>query len=634
MFPGRIEFVQLGAICSFMVIRGFFQVPPLTAALGGACVRSSFNRRDPLVLGLALAAALATAALATAQPANNACANAIPVMEGSYNGTTVGATNDGTGSCGASGTSPDVWYSFVAPFDGTLTAQTCTNASYDTVLAIWDGCPGAGGTQIACIDDACGLRTIVQASITASNTYLIRVAGFSGATGTFQLDIDAAEGGPGGGTGPDVVYSEIGEISRYGPVGTTYAYSFYTGTCNIGDANLRWGNSWNGTPAVAFNGYRLHNGRLMQIGLGFCKQACCAAAGSGCGIACNGVGGSMLGVGCRDVYSSGYNAGQGRLGPRSAVNAYTGAFPFYSGSSGDAIWRRLQIAQADMQAATYPGALYFAEGVYVGTDDAPAGNSFNNASYKRVAVDASFNWTPQGAMQIGVAAIQAWRDHGLGVNTPDPSVALGTIDVPSEGIFRYASKVTDLGNGTWLYDYAVFNLSSDRSGGSLRVPVAPGVTVTNVGFHDVNYHSGEPYDNTDWTSSVSGGSVTWQSPQTYAQNQNSNALRWGTMYNFWFTANRPPVAADATLGLFKPHTPQEVTFAVSAPSAPAFALGDMNCDGAVNNFDIDPFVLALTDPAGYAAAFPSCDINNADANNDGSVNNFDIDPFVALLTGP
>ena len=34
----------------------------------------------------------------------------------------------------------------------------------------------------------------------------------------------------------------------------------------------------------------------------------------------------------------------------------------------------------------------------------------------------------------------------------------------------------------------------------------------------------------------------------------------------------------------------------------ATLLGDMNCDGAVNSFDIDPFVLALTNPAAYQAA--------------------------------
>ncbi|MBL8881031.1 MAG: hypothetical protein JNG88_18095 [Phycisphaerales bacterium] len=61
--------------------------------------------------------------------------------------------------------------------------------------------------------------------------------------------------------------------------------------------------------------------------------------------------------------------------------------------------------------------------------------------------------------------------------------------------------------------------------------------------------------------------------------------------------------------------------------------GDLNCDGEVNNFDIDPFVLALTDPDAYAAAFPDCDASAADINDDGVVNNFDIDPFVALLTG-
>ena len=61
--------------------------------------------------------------------------------------------------------------------------------------------------------------------------------------------------------------------------------------------------------------------------------------------------------------------------------------------------------------------------------------------------------------------------------------------------------------------------------------------------------------------------------------------------------------------------------------------GDLNCDGFINAFDIDPFVLALTDPAGYAAAFPDCNRLQADINGDGQVNGFDIDPFVELLTG-
>lgn len=62
-------------------------------------------------------------------------------------------------------------------------------------------------------------------------------------------------------------------------------------------------------------------------------------------------------------------------------------------------------------------------------------------------------------------------------------------------------------------------------------------------------------------------------------------------------------------------------------------LGDLNCDGQVNSFDIDAFVQALTDPVGYAASFPRCSRLNADCNSDGQVNAFDIDPFVDLLVG-
>ena len=68
------------------------------------------------------------------------------------------------------------------------------------------------------------------------------------------------------------------------------------------------------------------------------------------------------------------------------------------------------------------------------------------------------------------------------------------------------------------------------------------------------------------------------------------------------------------------------------PGATGEVRGDMNCDGLINNFDIDAFVLALTSPAGYAATYPNCDIHNGDINQDGLVNNFDIDGFVACIT--
>ncbi|NLF29331.1 MAG: hypothetical protein GX591_00420 [Planctomycetes bacterium] len=62
-------------------------------------------------------------------------------------------------------------------------------------------------------------------------------------------------------------------------------------------------------------------------------------------------------------------------------------------------------------------------------------------------------------------------------------------------------------------------------------------------------------------------------------------------------------------------------------------VGDVNCDGAIDTADIDPFVMALVNPDGYAATYPDCDLQLADCNGDGVVDTADIDAFVALIVG-
>ena len=71
------------------------------------------------------------------------------------------------------------------------------------------------------------------------------------------------------------------------------------------------------------------------------------------------------------------------------------------------------------------------------------------------------------------------------------------------------------------------------------------------------------------------------------------------------------------------------TSVIVAPLMP----GDMNCDGFVTVGDIAGFVLALTNPAGYLAAYPMCNILNGDVNGDMFVTVGDIGPFVGLITG-
>ncbi|MCI0363598.1 MAG: hypothetical protein L0Y44_03305 [Phycisphaerales bacterium] len=424
--------------------------------------------------------------------------------------------------------------------------------------------------------------------------------------------------------GPDVVYSECTSISNHAPVGGIRAYTLGSHTCNIGNQNLLWIND--GTPALAMNAYRLHGGRLVQIGMSWCKTACCAGAQQGCGLNCNGVGGNMLGAGCLDVYSSGWNEAQAALAPRSGINGYTGSMsPIPPVVGPTSITRRLQVPETEMSAANYPGAQYFVEGQYAASDDAAQDgpNAYNNASYKRVNVSAGFVMSLSGSMFDGVPAIQTWHDHGNGINNPDPTVQILNVDVPAEGRFITASKVVDNGNGTWRYEYAVFNLSSHRSGGSFTVPVHTAVNVTNIGFHDVLYHSGEPYDNTDWTNVVDSTGVTWHSPQTFAQNQNSNALRWGTMYNFWFDADQAPNSnASIIIGLFRPGDPTSISFNGPAPSAPCT---DLNADSLVDVLDL----LAVISVWGPCADPKNCPADIAPTGGDGTVDMADALAIIA-----
>ena len=61
-------------------------------------------------------------------------------------------------------------------------------------------------------------------------------------------------------------------------------------------------------------------------------------------------------------------------------------------------------------------------------------------------------------------------------------------------------------------------------------------------------------------------------------------------------------------------------------------IGDLNCDGAVDFNDINPFVMALSYFELYQSTYPGC-VLTGDVNGDGTLDFSDINPFVALLTG-
>lgn len=363
--------------------------------------------------------------------------------------------------------------------------------------------------------------------------------------------------------GPDVIVGNLYDLQSYGHVGDIYAYAVGTESCNVGDQILLWNSGNNQHPVIGQSMYRLKDGRMEQIGMSWLKHGFCALSLTFCGPCTPGTGCEALGIGCSDPYSGGLNGAQNNLGPRSQVNAHTGFFPYPFSAPGwsGPVMRRLQVHADDLNPALNAGALYFVHGHYVTPDDAAAGNGNNNTSYRRVNVSSNpgnYAISPTGATQQTSPALQAWQDF-------DASVVIEEIQIPNEGLLLLGYKVTDNGNGTWHYEYALYNMNSHRSASSFSVPVPPGVTLQNVGFRDVDWHSGEPYDGTDWVGTPGGATITWATTP-FGQNQNANALRWSTMYNFRFDADSPPQAATATIGLFRPGTPNDMTVSIQAPS--------------------------------------------------------------------
>jgi len=89
-------------------------------------------------------------------------------------------------SCGLN-VANDLWYSYTAIGDGPASFETC-GATFDTVIEAFSGDCGALVSE-ACNDDFCSLQSGVSFNVNRGETYLIRVGGWNGASGTGDLTV-------------------------------------------------------------------------------------------------------------------------------------------------------------------------------------------------------------------------------------------------------------------------------------------------------------------------------------------------------------------------------------------------------------------------------------------------------------
>jgi hypothetical protein len=400
---------------------------------------------------------------------------------------------------------------------------------------------------------------------------------------------------PGVGTvpGPDVIVGDlIGlEQSDHGAVGGRVGLALGTDACNQGTVNVDWfALPSNDHPFIPQNVYRMSGGatntdRFEQIGQSWGKHAFAAASSNTCNFGCNGVGGDHLGSGCSDAYGAGLNGSQFGIGSRAWVNPFTGNFPSdntandHSGHSHDVTSHRILVNVDDLNTSLNPSATYFAEAEYIvpheGTwcqSHPDQCNMYNNASYRQYSVtgiNQPFSFSPVGSTVREQPAIMAWTGATVTQYQPDPG---------NDGILFVGYRVTNPSVGVWHYEYAIYNQNLDRAIQSFEVvfPLFPPGEF-NVGFHAPPQHPGFPHDgtlgdagysSTPWTFTENFQnfpySVIWNC-ETFAQNQNANAIRFGTLYNFRFDSGAPPGASTANIGFFKTGSP--ISVPIQAPYA-------------------------------------------------------------------
>jgi len=403
---------------------------------------------------------------------------------------------------------------------------------------------------------------------------------------------------------------------------------------NVGTVNVDWIGAGslgemleNRHPFIGQNMYRLRDGRLEQIGLAWLKHGF-VSTNDGCADPFA----FYLGVGCSDTYGTHTNANRQYLGPRSEINPQTGYWEpcgshFDTGLVGypptdpgdcinshntngtphDTDDHRLRVADQDALDADSLSSIII-EGFYVVAGDVDIENNFSHRQVQMTPPNPAPDWTFQGVSSFQQRpAIDDWGDA---VTTASPT---------TEGKVRVAVRVVPIDATNNRYEYNVFNMDLDRQISSFTVPISPGLTLTDFGFHAPIEDEEPLYSSAPWPPTVTASDITWTAPPPNmgAGEESPNTIRYGTMYTFWFTADAQP--SDSFIAFTQHRTGIEGALTATI-SAPCSLDADINGDGVVDTADLG---LLLGE---FGTAGPTADLNN-----DGAVDTADLGLLLAVF---
>ncbi|MFT7464347.1 MAG: hypothetical protein ACI9EF_002702 [Pseudohongiellaceae bacterium] len=369
----------------------------------------------------------------------------------------------------------------------------------------------------------------------------------------FTPDKGDAAGDGFAGTFLDVSLGILSGINQVGHTGTfpngRVGLSMATTSCNVGDVNVTWLAAMNEDhPGIAMQVYREMDNRFEQVAVSWIKHGFFALSNSQCNSCQNPSPGTFLGVGCSDTYGSNNNADRFWLGPRDEWDPNQGTWEcsgsFFdgtpvdcvrdeTGSGNGSVDHRLEGFDGDFN---LPGATYYYEAMYMVKDDEALTNNIGSRLCTMSWDGNSWNFSTPSSGSGNVLV------EGPAVNRYGDMSSVGKLD-GDNGEVALSVDVQDLGNGTWRYEYALFNWTLDRKVRQFSVPTN-GI-VGDAYFHDVDDETGN-----DWVLSTTDKNITWTyNDAVFPGHKVAGALEFGTLYNFGFTSDSPPASRTVALGI-------------------------------------------------------------------------------------
>lgn len=316
-------------------------------------------------------------------------------------------------------------------------------------------------------------------------------------------------------------------------------------------------------PYLVWSLYRLHQGRVEQLGVSGVKHAF-NTVNLHCDLDCeyikvNTNSGDVLGPGCEDVYGASTNDMNSAMGPRGEIVASQGAFTstdsfFDSNDDGaqdhesEEFENRLLVEEAALLA---PNARYFVDAWYLVQCDADIWNSMGFREVAPVADGDGWLFPFVGSFEQG-PAIDRWVAEGSGGNlVSDHAVVTVASESPEaacpegmpQGHARLLVRVERLAGG-YHFIYALQNYDIDRGIDGIEIPLADGASAGGMSF------GGPGAEN--WSGSLDESNDRIE----FAPQAGGEPLGWATLHRFEFITSASPAHGTISLALAPTDTAQ------------------------------------------------------------------------------